>query len=140
MWSWRQLVKDPTFKISCILKRLLTVGRINLRGIVESLSKRSGREIMEALFKMERWYGKAERVQNTQVVFSKKKPKDLTIWDNKAQRGIQDYSQLLSWVRGRQKRFNMKDIKFSFGCAAIEDSMVTGYVSLQVVVKSLGWK
>ena len=71
--------KDSRFKISCILKRLLTVRRINLRGIVESLSKRSGREIMEALFKMEQWYGKAERVQNTQVVFNKKKPKDLMI-------------------------------------------------------------
>lgn len=46
---------------------------------MESLSKRSGREIMEALFKMEQWYGKAERVQNTQVVFNKKKPKDLMI-------------------------------------------------------------
>lgn len=34
---------------------------------------------MEALFKMEQWYGKAERVQNTQVVFNKKKPKDLMI-------------------------------------------------------------
>lgn len=80
------------------------------------------------------------KVQNTQVVFSKKKPKDL-IWDNKAQRGTQDYSRLLSWVRRRQKQFNMKeDVKFTSGCAAIEDSMVTGYVSLQVVVKSLGGK
>ena len=60
---------------------------------------------MEALFKMEQWYGKAERVQNTQVVFNKKKPKDLMIWDNKAQRHVQDYSRLLSWVR----EFNMKE-------------------------------